>query len=127
MTLCTTLLSHKLAFLHICCVLNKQIICYVRYYVINSVGCNALKRVTVITLLFSVMSSVRHYCSECSNHITVCKARSLLYIAIRTHHTQGAGAGAGDVDNGTVIGWCLARGIFHDHQLVSLHLQGEMG
>ena len=33
--------------------------------------------VTVITLLFSVTSSVRHYCSECSNHTTVRQARSL--------------------------------------------------
>ena len=44
------------------------------------------------------MSSVRHYCSECSNHITVHQARSLRYIASRTHHTgwgEGGGRGLG--------------------------------
>ena len=44
-------------------------------------------------ITFPVMSSVRHYWSECSNHITVCQARSLRYIASRTHHTQRLGMG----------------------------------
>ena len=60
--------------------------------------------VTLITLVFSVTSSVKHYCSERCNHITVRQACSLRYIASRTHHTQGAGGGGCvAVDNGTVI------------------------
>ena len=47
------------------------------------------------------------------------------------HHTQQAGGrgalGPGAVNNGTVIGWGLARSIFPHHRLVSRHPQGEMG
>ena len=59
----------------------------------------------VITLLFSVTSSVRHYCSECSTQITVCQARSSRSIASCTHHTQRAAMGGSIMEEWLVGVW----------------------
>ena len=58
-------------------------------------------------------------------HLAECNGRHRL--ALQLHLVASLSKGAGAVNNGTVIGWGLARDIFHHHRLVSRHPKREMG